>query len=285
MGRKFLRVLSALFAVAIIASACGSETTTVAADAVEEAVEEPIEAATTSDASHAADDEAIEALEEVEESHSHDDEGAASHSDVLDVNADAPTPEVAIELTESGETGVFDLAVTLTNFTITEENLDGEPIDNEGHLHLYVNGERVERFFELSHQVTIPEGEHVVEVELSANNHAPYAIDGVPIRAAATAIGVGETVEPEVDLSVAAVFASGAVTLDSDERIEASVGDVVTLTVDSDVAEEIHLHGYDIFLDVLPGETAVMTFTADTPGRFEIEFETSHAFIAELVVS
>ena len=181
--------------------------------------------------------------------------------------------------------GVFDIAVTLTNFMINEEAVDGEPVDNEGHLHLYLDGERVERFFDLNHQVTVPEGEHVIEVELSSNSHAPYAVDGVPIRAAATIVGAGAVVEPVADLAVAAVFASGSVTLDADERIEASVGDVVTLTIDSDVAEEIHLHGYDIFADVVPGETTTMTFTADTPGRFEIEFETSPAFIAELVVS
>ena len=152
-------------------------------------------------------------------------------------------------------------------------------------MHLYLDGERVERFFDINHQVTVPEGEHVVEVELSSNNHAPYAVDGVPIRAAATVVGAGAVVEPVADHTVAAVFAAGVVTLDADERIEASVGDVVTLTVDSDVPEEIHVHGYDIFADVMPDATTTMTFTADTPGRFEIEFELSHAFIAELVVS
>ena len=203
---------------------------------------------------------------------------------MLEVNADAPIPGVEIELTESDVAGVFDLAVTLTNFTITDENLDGEPIDNEGHLHLYLDGTRVERFFDVTHQVAIPQGDHLVEVELSSNSHAPYAVDGVPIRAAASVVGVGPEVIPDVDLEVGAVFAAGTVTLDADERIEASVGDVVTLTVDSDVAEEIHHHGYDIFADVAPGTTTIMTFTADTPGRFEIEFEVSHAFIAELVV-
>ena len=29
----------------------------------------------------------------------------------------------------------------------------------------------------------------------------------------------------------------------------------------------------------------MIVFTADIPGRFEIEFESSHQFIAELVVS
>lgn len=292
MGTKFLRLLGALFAVALVASACGGETETVAADTIEEAIvsEDNTPETTEDEEVEAIEEEVLEPVEDegteaIDEEASHDDEGSHSHDNVLEVNADGPIPEVTIELAESDEPGVFDLVVSLTNFTITEENLDGEPIDNEGHLHLYLDGRRVERFFGLNHQVSVPEGEHLVEVELSANDHSPYAIEGVPIRAAANVIGEGANVEPESDLSVAAVFAAGAVTLDADERIEASVGDVVTLSIDSDVIEEIHLHGYDIFADVLPGETTTVTFTADTPGRFEIEFETSHAFIAELVVS
>ena len=289
MGTKLLRLVSALFAFAIVASACGGETVTESASEAASVVQDAATNDDVVDGEDATEDEASHDDHEAEEdSHAHDEvesHDEHSHSDVLEVNADAAVPGIEIELTESDVSGVFDIAVTLTNFTINEEAVDGEPVDNEGHLHLYLDGERVERFFDLNHQVTVPEGEHVIEVELSSNSHAPYAVDGVPIRAAATIVGAGAVVEPVADLAVAAVFASGSVTLDADERIEASVGDVVTLTIDSDVAEEIHLHGYDIFADVVPGETTTMTFTADTPGRFEIEFETSHAFIAELVVS
>lgn len=299
MGTTFLRLLGAVFAVALLASACGNEATTTSAAA--EAVEEQVAAPEVDDAEameddaaegEAMDDEAMEAMEQDashdDASHSDDADGH-SHGDLLEVGleagADVAIPAVEISLTESDEPGIFDLDVTLTNFTITPENVDGDPIDNEGHMHLYLDGQRVERFYDLDHQIAIPEGEHLVEVELSSNNHAAWAVDGVAIRGAATVTVEGAPAAPAADLTIGAVFAAGAVTLDGDERIEASVGDVVTLTVDSDVAEEIHLHGYDIFADVAPGETTMMTFTADTPGRFEIEFEASHAFIAELVVS
>ena len=47
----------------------------------------------------------------------------------------------------------------------------------------------------------------------------------------------------------------------------------VVITVTSDVADEVHVHGYDLMADVAPGAPATIRFTADAPGRFEIELE------------
>lgn len=198
MGTKFLRLVSALFALALIASACGGAATETAAT----------------------DEETAAAELAVEENAAA--EAAAEQTAVQEATVDA----AAVEQPAQDTTAVVaEPPVDDTTPAVVEEPAVEEPVVEE------------------------------------------------------------PTAEPEVDLSVAAVFAAGNVTLDADQRIEASVGDVVTLTIDSDVTEEVHLHGYEIFADVVPGETTTVTFTADTPGRFEIEFETSHAFIAELVVS
>ena len=45
------------------------------------------------------------------------------------------------------------------------------------------------------------------------------------------------------------------------------------LVVKSDVADEVHLHGYDISRDVPAGGTVRISFTATLPGRFEVELE------------
>ena len=66
---------------------------------------------------------------------------------------------------------------------------------------------------------------------------------------------------------------------------DVSLGDVVTLRVTSDVADEIHVHGYDIMQDVGAGETAEVTFTADIPGQFEVELEKAGIPLVQLVVS
>lgn len=67
------------------------------------------------------------------------------------------------------------------------------------------------------------------------------------------------------------------------ERIE--VGELVNITVTSDIAEELHLHGYDITLDLEPGTAGSIRFTADIPGVFEAELERSGLKVLELEVS
>jgi hypothetical protein len=62
-------------------------------------------------------------------------------------------------------------------------------------------------------------------------------------------------------------------------------GDRVVLVVKSDVADEIHVHGYDIMRDVTAGGTARLPFTATLPGVFEVELEDHGVQIAELTVN
>jgi hypothetical protein len=60
--------------------------------------------------------------------------------------------------------------------------------------------------------------------------------------------------------------------------------DKVVLVVRSDVADEIHLHGYDLSAEAGPGKTARIAFTASVPGRFEVELENRGVQIADLEV-
>ena len=60
--------------------------------------------------------------------------------------------------------------------------------------------------------------------------------------------------------------------------------DQVVLVVTSDVADEIHLHGYDKAKDVAAGGTIRLPFKATIPGRFEAELESRGVQIAEISV-
>ena len=62
-------------------------------------------------------------------------------------------------------------------------------------------------------------------------------------------------------------------------------GDRVVVLVTSDVADEVHVHGYDLSRDVAPGAPARIAFPATIPGRFEIELEDRGVQIAELTVN
>jgi heme/copper-type cytochrome/quinol oxidase subunit 2 len=69
------------------------------------------------------------------------------------------------------------------------------------------------------------------------------------------------------------------------KELEYSKGDRIRLVVRSDVADEIHIHGYDLKQDVPAGGSARFSFTADIEGVFEIELEERGEQIAELRVS
>jgi outer membrane lipoprotein SlyB len=62
-------------------------------------------------------------------------------------------------------------------------------------------------------------------------------------------------------------------------------GDRVALIVTSDVADHVHVHGYDLFRDLVPGKRVRIAFRARLPGRFVVELEDRHAQIAELTVN
>jgi hypothetical protein len=66
---------------------------------------------------------------------------------------------------------------------------------------------------------------------------------------------------------------------------QAEQGQQVVLTVRADVTDEVHLHGYDLFADVAPGQPARITFRADTAGVFEAELEGLGVPVVELTVN
>ena len=67
-------------------------------------------------------------------------------------------------------------------------------------------------------------------------------------------------------------------------RATVNKDDQVVLVVTSDVADEIHLHGYDKAKDVAAGGTIRIPFKATIPGRFEAELESRGVQIAEISV-
>ena len=82
-----------------------------------------------------------------------------------------------------------------------------------------------------------------------------------------------------IEYEVAGGKPVGGIARDSVKR-----GRLVVIRVTSDVADHVHLHGYDVMADVGPGEPATIEFSADVPGRFEIELEDLGLQIAELEV-
>ena len=103
--------------------------------------------------------------------------------------------------------------------------------------------------------------------------------------AVTTTIGIeGDDAEPADEEAVIAVTASGG-EVEGGGRQSVALGETVTIRVTSDVDDHIHLHGYDVMVDVTAGEPAVLTFEATIPGVFEVELEDSRIQLLELEIS
>lgn len=87
-------------------------------------------------------------------------------------------------------------------------------------------------------------------------------------------------------VAVEAVIAGGQVTTASD-RVEVAPGDVVSLTVETDAADELHVHGVGATFALEPGRTDVeFQVPADlAPGLYEVETHDAHLLLFSLVVS
>lgn len=60
-----------------------------------------------------------------------------------------------------------------------------------------------------------------------------------------------------------------------DRTIHVEEGDRVELRITSDEEGELHLHGYDVTIELRADQTSVVTVDADVAGRFPV---TSHGF-------
>jgi hypothetical protein len=88
---------------------------------------------------------------------------------------------------------------------------------------------------------------------------------------------------PPAGQQLAVQVAGGKVTGDTG-RVPVPVGDHVTLTITSDVADEVHVHGYDLEATLTPGTPAEISFDAGIPGVFEVELHEAGTVLLSLQV-
>jgi hypothetical protein len=100
------------------------------------------------------------------------------------------------------------------------------------------------------------------------------------VETATEEIGTSEPViERTLEVTVQVAKPVGGV-----QHLTVDKGDRVTINVTSDVEDEVHVHGYDLMLEVAPGAPVEISFTATIAGRFEVELEDRGTPIAELEV-
>ena len=111
---------------------------------------------------------------------------------------------------------------------------------------------------------------------------------------AATGARTAPSVRPAPTVTTAATAAPQPVTIRIAVEAGRPVGGIrrasvregrrVVIEVTSDLADEIHFHGYDLSAPVGPGKPARVSFTADVTGRFELEFEQRGIALGEVEV-
>jgi hypothetical protein len=67
-------------------------------------------------------------------------------------------------------------------------------------------------------------------------------------------------------------------------RVAVPLGSPVIVSVTSDAADEIHVHGYDRKAKIPAGATGSVAFNANTAGVFEVELEGSKLQLLQLQV-
>jgi heme/copper-type cytochrome/quinol oxidase subunit 2 len=67
-------------------------------------------------------------------------------------------------------------------------------------------------------------------------------------------------------------------------RVPVPLGSTVRVQVTADIADEVHVHGYNLMTDTVPGQPVTIEFTADIPGVFEVELEQSKLPLTRLQV-
>ena len=67
-------------------------------------------------------------------------------------------------------------------------------------------------------------------------------------------------------------------------RVPVAADDHVTLVITSDVADEVHVHGYDLETALSPGRPAELAFDATIPGVFEVELHEAGTLLLSLQV-
>jgi len=86
------------------------------------------------------------------------------------------------------------------------------------------------------------------------------------------------------DVTVEVTIAAGRVT-PSAANVRLRRGQSVAVTAVSDVAESVHVHGYDKTLTLTPGKPTTVRFIADQSGVFEVETHETGKLVAKLIVS
>lgn len=95
----------------------------------------------------------------------------------------------------------------------------------------------------------------------------------------------GTTTTTTANIEVPRIKVEDGVKTEGLDTISVRVGETVRFEVESDVADEIHVHGYDISFEITPDEEVLVEFVADATGIFEVELERLEVHLVDIEVT
>jgi hypothetical protein len=69
------------------------------------------------------------------------------------------------------------------------------------------------------------------------------------------------------------------------DTLSVRAGETVRFEVETDVAAEVHVHGYDLTFQTAPDEELLVEFVADVTGIFEVEIHGTDLHILDIEVT
>lgn len=118
-----------------------------------------------------------------------------------------------------------------------------------------------------------------------SSDNAATTTQAQPATGATGATGAnGEQAKP-AEPEVERIVVEGGKPQGGVQKLSYKKGDRIRFIVESDVSDEVHVHGYDISRDVPADGSVRFSFPARIEGVFEVELEAGKQQIAELRVS
>ncbi|QYC44283.1 hypothetical protein Nocox_33565 [Nonomuraea coxensis DSM 45129] len=214
-------------------------------------------------------------------------------------------PSVRLEMRPDSESG-WNLHLVTDRFTFTPDSVGGAALPGTGHAHLYLDGKKIARLYAPWHHLAaeaVPAGTHTLTVRLSADDHTLWSSAGKPVESSATIEGPQQAAKGTATAATPAipdtpttqgtaasrptridVRISGRTVTPPPGRVEIEEGAKVRLEVTADRTDTVHVHGFDLERPLTPGIPAVIEFTADRSGLFEVETHESGLVLTQLVV-
>ena len=139
----------------------------------------------------------------IQKSHGDEHKGHEAHHEhhnqklVIPENAPVPTVDLIVhpdshgsspengnrDASAQGADNGWNLEIQVTNFRFAPENVNQESNYEEGHAHLYINGEKITRLYGNWYYLKeLPSQRNEVKVSLNANGHEILTYQGKPIE-------------------------------------------------------------------------------------------------------